>query len=204
LNISQNHFHLPDRTSWVSFSLARRRISLAPGNRTTVNVEPWHGNWIYNYLCNQCSVLKMKILIYWSNQILELIFIWFWIKTEKYTGPNKVLLFLGRRTGAYLENWMPITTKVVSSNPVHGEVYSIQHNVIKVYQWLAIGQWFSPCSPVSSTNKTNRHDISEILLKVALNTININLYHTYCMFKNYFILNSGWFFSGFNRYQSWR
>ena len=25
-----------------------------------------------------------------------------------------------------------ITTKVVSSNPSHGEVYSIQHNVIKV------------------------------------------------------------------------
>ena len=40
LNISPNHFHLPDRTSWVPFLLARRRISLAPGNRTTVNVEP--------------------------------------------------------------------------------------------------------------------------------------------------------------------
>jgi hypothetical protein len=26
---------------------------------------------------------------------------------------------------------MPITTKVVSSNPAHGEVYSIQHYVIK-------------------------------------------------------------------------
>jgi len=26
---------------------------------------------------------------------------------------------------------MPITTKVLSSNPVHGEVYSIQHYVIK-------------------------------------------------------------------------
>jgi hypothetical protein len=26
-------------------------------------------------------------------------------------------------------------------------------------------------SPVSSTNKTDRHDITEILLKVALNTI---------------------------------
>jgi len=36
---------LPDRTSWVPFSLAQRRISLAPGNRTTVNVEPW---FIYN------------------------------------------------------------------------------------------------------------------------------------------------------------
>jgi hypothetical protein len=30
---------------------------------------------------------------------------------------------------------------------------------------------FSPGSPVSSTNKTDRHDIAEILLKVALDTI---------------------------------
>jgi hypothetical protein len=36
-------------------------------------------------------------------------------------------------------------------------------------QWLATGQWFSL---VSSTNKTDCHDITEILLKVALNTIN--------------------------------
>jgi hypothetical protein len=30
---------------------------------------------------------------------------------------------------------------------------------------------FSPGPPVSSTNKTDRHDITEILLKVALSTI---------------------------------
>jgi len=33
--------------------------------------------------------------------------------------------------------------------------------------------WFSSGTPVSSTNKTNRHDITETLLKVALNTINL-------------------------------
>jgi hypothetical protein len=44
----------------------------------------------------------------------------------------------------------------------------------KVCQWSATGRWFSP---VSYTNKTDRQDITEILLKVALNTINqtINL-----------------------------
>jgi hypothetical protein len=31
---------------------------------------------------------------------------------------------------------------------------------------------FSLDTPVSSTNKTDRHDITEILLKMALNTIN--------------------------------
>jgi hypothetical protein len=37
---------------------------------------------------------------------------------------------------------------------------------------LAHGRWFSPGTPASSTTKTGRHDIAEILLKVALNTIN--------------------------------
>jgi hypothetical protein len=37
------------------------------------------------------------------------------------------------------------------------------------------GQWFSPGTLVSSTNKTDRHDITEILLKVVLNTINQSL-----------------------------
>jgi hypothetical protein len=32
-------------------------------------------------------------------------------------------------------------------------------------------QWFSADTPVSSTNKTDRRDITEILLKVLLNTI---------------------------------
>jgi hypothetical protein len=42
---------------------------------------------------------------------------------------------------------------------------------VKACQWLATGRWFSPGTPVSSTNKTDRHDIIQILLKVALNTI---------------------------------
>ena len=41
----------------------------------------------------------------------------------------------------------------------------------KVCQWLATGRWFSPGPPVSSTNKTDRHDKAEILLKAALSTI---------------------------------
>ena len=44
---------------------------------------------------------------------------------------------------------------------------------IKQYkEWLATGRWFSPGTPVSSTNKTNPNDITEILLKVALSTTN--------------------------------
>ena len=39
----------------------------------------------------------------------------------------------------------------------------------KVYQLLAHVRWFYPAS---STTKTGRHDIAEILLKVALSTTN--------------------------------
>ena len=42
----------------------------------------------------------------------------------------------------------------------------------KVCQWLATDQQFSPDTMVSCTNKTDYHDIAEILLKVVLNTIN--------------------------------
>jgi hypothetical protein len=38
----------------------------------------------------------------------------------------------------------------------------------KVYQMLTHGRWFSPSTPASSTTKIGRHDIGEILLKVAL------------------------------------
>jgi hypothetical protein len=35
--------------------------------------------------------------------------------------------------------------------------------------------WFSPGTSVSSTNKTDHHDIAEIVLKVALNTITLTV-----------------------------
>jgi hypothetical protein len=45
----------------------------------------------------------------------------------------------------------------------------------KVYQLLAHGRRFSPGTLASSTTKTGRHDIAEILLKVALNFNNVSL-----------------------------
>ena len=64
----------------------------------------------------------------------------------------------------------PITTKVLSSNLTHGEGYSIQHYVISL-SVTCTGWRFSLGIPVSSTNKTGRHNFTEIVLNVALNTI---------------------------------
>jgi hypothetical protein len=78
---------------------------------------PWlYGNWIYNYLWNQC--------------------------------PSPLML------------WVRISTRARRTTLCD-----------KDCQWLVTGRWFSPGTRVSSTNKTDRHDITEILLKVALNTI---------------------------------
>ena len=57
---------------------------------------------------------------------------------------------------------------------------SLQHDVIKFICDLqkAEGRWFSG-SPFSTTNKTDRNDITEIFLNVALNTTNLNLVQLY-------------------------
>ena len=54
------------------------------------------------------------------------------------------------------------------------DVYSIQQYVIK-FVGIAAAWWFSPGSLASSINKTDRHNITEILLKVALDTMTLTL-----------------------------
>ena len=74
----------------------------------------------------------------------------------------------------------------------------------KICQWHAAGGWFSPDTPFSSTNKTDSHDRTEILLTVALSTIalvialmitisflNVN-FLLFQLFSFYFLLN--WYF----------
>ena len=66
-----------------------------------------------------------------------------------------------------------------------------------VCKWLATGLWFSLDIRVSFNNKTDRHNITEILLKVALNAINqtkpsqrtVSLwYYTFTLFWNIYII----------------
>jgi len=53
----------------------------------------------------------------------------------------------------------------------------------KVCQWIATGRCFSSCTPVSSTNKTDHHDITEIL-KVSFNTMTLtNKKNCVCPYK---------------------
>ena len=70
-----------------------------------------------------------------------------------------------------------ITTTFVSSNPAHGEVYSIQHYAIKFVSELQQVSGFLLVLRFPPPIKTNHYDITEILLKVALNTITLTLTH---------------------------
>jgi hypothetical protein len=58
----------------------------------------------------------------------------------------------------------------------------------KDYQLLAHGQWFSPGAPASPTTKTGRHDIAEILLKVALKHQKSNQIIFYFVVNRWFTL----------------
>ena len=58
----------------------------------------------------------------------------------------------------------------------------------KVYQLLAHGRWFYPGTSASSITKACGHDMTEILLKVALSTINqINFNRIFVYLKSYAI-----------------
>ena len=65
----------------------------------------------------------------------------------------------------------PITTNDISSNPAHGEVYLIQHYVMKFISDFCKGGGYLRVIRFPYTNKTDRYDKTEILFKVALNFI---------------------------------
>ena len=107
----------------------------------------YHSKCWRRYKMTKC--LRQNLSYFQINQRMMGFFQWEISLNEIYKG--QYLLYLFNLTA---------TTKVVSSL------------CDKVCQWLATCWWFSSGTPVSSTIKKNRHDITAILLKVALNTIN--------------------------------
>jgi hypothetical protein len=56
---------------------------------------------------------------------------------------------------------VPVTTKVVCSNPAHGDVYSIQHYVTKLVSDLRQVGGFLRVLRFPPPMKTDRHDVVE-------------------------------------------
>ena len=73
---------------------------------------------------------------------------------------------------------VPITTKVVSSNPAHGELYMIQHYVIKFVSnlWQVCGFLWVLRFPPSIILTAMIYNVAEMLLKMVLNTIALALW----------------------------
>jgi len=69
-----------------------------------------------------------------------------------------------------------VTQIKATNNISHLWELFIKTSKVIAHKALVAGQWFSLGTPVFSTNKTNRHDLAEILLKVALNTITLTLH----------------------------
>jgi hypothetical protein len=72
-----------------------------------------------------------------------------------------------------LQELFPFKTQIFNKNNVFFTIIRARCTTLcdKVCHWLVTGRWFSPGPLVSSTYKTDRYDISEILLKVAFKTI---------------------------------
>ena len=113
-----------------------------------------HGEWYQTYYAQHISESKQflysRFIISWSSNILR--------------GPwlygSWIYNYLCNQCLSPLMLWVRISIRTRCRTLCD-----------KVCQWLATSWWFSPGPPVSSTNKTDRHDITEILLKMALNTI---------------------------------
>jgi hypothetical protein len=114
-----------------------------------------YGSWIGNNLCSQClSPLKLWV------------FIPLMAKCTRYNIMWQVCQWL---TAC---RWYKFVSDL---RHVGGTSLSVTYgmSVVQVCQWLTACRWFPPGSLVSTTNKTDHRDITEILLKVALNTITL-------------------------------
>ena len=75
-----------------------------------------------------------------------------------------------------------------------GQLFQLSY----IYDWVVKCPWFSLGPPVSATNKTDRHDITEILLKVALSIIFFQMSTAIYQWDRSFNL---WYINGWHFYK---
>jgi hypothetical protein len=171
----QPHYDVIKKTIMVSFECLTFIFTIIPGFKKFSCCD-WLAICLYN--------LGLEVDYHYLVELHTLLSCCFKWK-QSYIESLRYLLGLSRLYGSWIYYYLcnqtvPITTKVVNSNLAHGVLDATLCD--KVCQWLVTGRWFSL---VSSTNKTDCHNITETLLKVALNNIPLTLtcldicYHCY-------------------------
>ena len=140
---------------------------------------------IFRNCYNQVIVLTMELSMYWRacwfSYRFNIVSWNFQDNTMKGNNNRKKHLPFGTRCRRGRDRMVVGFTSTCAISAYHHQSWQFEprswQDVLdtvcdQVCQWRATGRWFSPDTPVSSTNKTDLHDIAEILLKVALNTIN--------------------------------
>ena len=98
------------------------------------------------------TVLEMKIWIYWSKLSSSIK-----KRTEKFTGPNKILLVLGRRIGAHHEDCHWSTNNFIHVNPavnIH-PLYRFAIIMLALFNSLKKGYWYFFCFLFSVKRKNS-------------------------------------------------
>ena len=142
----------------------------------------WWALFNFPYVCGEPRLISLTCVlspVYWS--LLSCYFIFHdyksFITNYELVGFFNIRSRLGldRMVVGFITTYILYVIKCLSPLKLWVRI-SLGQGVIdttlcdKVYQWLATGRWFPLGTPVSSTNKADYHDITEILLKVALNT----------------------------------
>ena len=99
---------------------------------------------------------------------------------------------LWQTTNQHLKNWSIIIIIIIIISIIIFIIIIIIIIIITcIYQLLTHGRWFSPGTPASSTTKTGRHDIAEILLKGTLTRLVIGTSRTVGSAKKFVRITSG-------------
>jgi hypothetical protein len=130
---------------------------------------------------NHSSTIVYLFHVYVSYKTLKSFFVWKW--SCLYKNVHATLVFHHKRTTiCLLQHFCKF-----KSSLWRGVLNTTLCD--KVCQWLVTGRWFFQGTMVSSTNKTNCHDITEILLKVYKNVHATLVFHhkrtTICLLQHF-------------------
>ena len=116
----------------------------------------YHTIYIFHFICCSCWRVCICNQLYYTIYF-TLISIVFSRPSWSWSYGSWIYHYLCNPCLSSLNLWVPIQLMATCT----------RYNSLSV-----TGRWFSLGPPVFSTNKTDRHDITEILLRVALKTTN--------------------------------